>query len=220
MKKAFIFPIVFILAIFLCGCPLKVTVNCDKNDKISVNFSSQLGEAFVENLTQIQQISGENSENSSNLDEISKKIQGELNAEFFQNAAVSINQKTMTASAQVASLKKFPKEFINIQKKSDGKKTFVLSISPQSLAASILQEDTAAKTLADILMAPLISGEEMSLQDYKDLLIEIYGDRLAAELLSGDLVVEFVAGGKKQSQKIAVVDLLLSCEGKEFKFEY
>lgn len=217
-----IFSALFILAftLFLCGCPLKVTVNCDKNDKLSINFSSQLGTAFVENLTQIQQISGENDENSANLDEISKKIQTELNASFFQNASVSINQKSLSASAQVSSLKKFPKEFINIQKKSDGKKTFALTLNPETLAASILQEDSAAKTLADILMAPIISGEEMSLEEYKDLLNEIYGERLSAELLSGDLVVEFVANGKTQTQRVSVADLLLAANGKQFIFEY
>ena len=211
---------VFAVALFLCGCPLKVTVNCDKNDKLSINFSSQLGTAFVENLTQIQQISDENGENSANLDEIAKKIQSELNANFFQNASVNIDQKSLSAGAQVSSLKKFPKEFIDIKKQSNGKKTFALTLNPETLAASILQEDSAAKTLADILMAPIISGEEMSLDEYKDLLTEIYGGRLASELLSGDLVVEFIANGQKQVQRVSVSDLLLSASGKQFAFEY
>lgn len=222
MNKKIFFSALFIFAatLFLCGCPLKVTVNCDKNDKLSINFSSQLGTAFVENLTQIQQISDENGENSANLDEIAKKIQSELNASFFQNASVNIDQKSLSAGAQVSSLKKFPKEFIDIKKQSNGKKTFALTLNPETLAASILQEDSAAKTLADILMAPIISGEEMSLDEYKDLLTEIYGTRLASELLSGDLVVEFVANGQKQIQRVSVSDLLLSASGKQFAFEY
>ncbi len=222
MKRIIIASAVFVLALFLCGCPLKVTVECDKGDNLSVNFSSELGQAFVESLAQIQQISSENGENSPNLDEISKKIQDELNAEFFKNAVVNFGKNSLNAAAQVSDVKKFPKEFIEIKKTAGGKKTFALKLNPQSLAASILQEDSAAKTLADILMAPLISGEEMPLQDYKDLLTEIYGDRLAQEILSGDLVVEFVdkASGKKQSQRVSVSDLLLSASGKQFVFEY
>ena len=222
MKRIIFASAVFVLALFLCGCPLKVTVECDKGDNLSVNFSSELGQAFVESLAQIQQISSENGENSPNLDEISKKIQSELNAKFFKNAVVNFGKNSLNAAAQVSDVKKFPKEFIEIKKAAGGKKTFALKLNPQSLAASILQEDSAAKTLADILMAPLISGEEMPLQDYKDLLTEIYGDRLAQEILSGDLVVEFVdkASGKKQAQKIPVAELLLSNEGKEFKFEF
>ena len=207
-------------ALFLCACPLKVSVECDKNENIFVNFSSDLGEAFVESLAQIQQISPENGENSSNLNEISKKIEGELNANFFKNAKVNFTGNKLNASAQSSLSKKFPKEFARVQKSSDGKKKFILTISPQSLAASILQEDSAAKTLADILMAPVISGEEMSLEEYKDLLNEIYGERLANELLSGDLTVEFIAGGKKQVQRVSVSDLLLSTNGKVFTFEY
>lgn len=224
MNKKIFLPALFVFAaaIFLCGCPLKVTVECDKNDNLSVNFSSELGQAFVESLSQIQQISSENSENSPNLDEISKKIQEELNAKFFKNAVVNFGKNSLTAAAQVADARKFPKEFIEIKKAAGGKKTFALKLNPQSLAASILQEDSAAKTLADILMAPLISGEEMPLQDYKDLLTEIYGDRLAQEILSGDLAVEFVnkATGKKQVQRVSVSDLLLSASGKQFVFEY
>lgn len=220
MKKIIFASAVFVLALFLCGCPLKVTVECDKNDSLSVNFSSELGQAFVESLAQIQQISSENGENSPNLDEISKKIQSELNAKFFKNAVVNFGKNSLNAAAQVSNIKKFPKEFIDIQKAASGKKTFTLTLSPQSLAASILQEDSAAKTLADILMAPLISGEEMTLQDYKDLLTEIYGDRLASEILAGDLVIEFIANGKKQSQKIPVTELLLANSGRSFTFEY
>ena len=222
MKKIIFASAVFVLALFLCGCPLKVTVECDKNDSLSVNFSSELGQAFVESLAQIQQIPGENGENSPNLDDISKKIQSELNAKFFKNATVNFGKNSLNAAAQVSSIKKFPKEFIDIQKAAGGKKTFTLKLSPQSLAASILQEDSAAKTLADILMAPLISGEEMSLQDYKDLLTEIYGDRLAQEILSGDLVVEFVdkASGKRQAQKVPVAELLVSTAPREFVFAY
>ena len=221
MKKIIFASAIFVLALFLCGCPLKVTVECDKNDSLSVNFSSELGQAFVESLAQIQQISSENGENSPNLDEISKKIQSELNAKFFKNAVVNFGKNSLNAAAQVSSIKKFPKEFIDIQKAAGGKKTFTLTLSPQSLAASILQEDSAAKTLADILMAPLISGEEMTLQDYKDLLTEIYGDRLAQEILSGNLVVEFVdkTSGKKQSQKIPVAELLVSTNH-SFAFEF
>ena len=213
---------IFLAALFFCGCPLKVTVECFKDDSLSVNFSSELGSAFVESLAQIQRISSENGQNSPNLDEISKKIQSELNAKFFKNSSVNFGKNTLNAAAQIPSAKKFPKEFINIQKAAGGKKTLTLTLSPESLAASILQEDSAAKTLADILMAPLVSGEEMSLQDYKDLLTEIYGARLAAEILSGDLAVEFVdkASGKKQTQKVPVADLLLASGGRNFVFEY
>ena len=222
MKKAFVAAGAFFAALFFCGCPLKVTVECFKDDSLSVNFSSELGSAFVESLAQIQRISSENGQNSPNLDEISKKIQSELNAKFFKNAVVNFGKNTLNAAAQIPSVKKFPKEFINIQKAAGGKKTLTLTLNPESLAASILQEDSAAKTLADILMAPLVSGEEMSFQDYKDLLTEIYGARLAAEILSGDLAVEFIdkANGKKQTQKVLVADLLLASDGRNFVFEY
>ena len=207
-------------ALLFCGCPMKVEISCDKNDNLSVNFSSQLGSAFVESFSQIQQISSENGQNSPNLDEISKKIQSELNAKFFKNASVNFGKNSLNAAAQTAGAKKFPKEFASVQKAANGKKTFTLVLSPTSLAASILQEDSAAKTLADVLMAPLISGEEMNKEEYSSLLEEIYGAPLAAEILSGDLTVEFIADGKRQTQKIPVADLLLSAGGKRIEFSF
>ena len=220
--RAFFLALAIFAAVFFCGCPLKVTVECDKNDSLSVNFSSELGQAFVESLAQIQQISSENGQNSPNLNDISKKIQTELNAKYFKNAVVNFGKSQLTAAAQVPNAKALPKEFINIQKAAGGKKTLTLTLSPQSLAASVLKENSAAKTMADILMAPIISGEEMSPQEYKDLLNEIYGPRLASEILAGELTVEFVdkASGKKQTQKVPVADLLMAHNGRKFVFEY
>ena len=222
MKKAILAACVIFAAVFFCGCPLKVTINYEKDDSFSVNFSSELGQAFVESLAQIQQISSEKGQNSQNLNEISKKIQNDLNANFFTSAQVHIGQNALTASAKALDAKKFPKEFVSVQKAANKKKTLTLTIGPQSLAASILKENSTAKTMADILMAPIISGEEMSLSEYKDLLEEIYGPRLASEILAGDLVIDFVdkANGKKQTKKIPVADLLVSAKPRSFVFEY
>lgn len=209
----------FAAALFFCGCPLKVTVNLDKNDNESIYFSSSLGTAFVENLNKLQQVPGQEGGPSDNLERISKKFEAELNQSFFKNASVRFDKNSLTASAQVNSQKALPTEFLGINKASSGDE-FYLAIDPQSLAASILQENTSAKTLADILMAPVISGERMSLAEYKDLLAEIYGAPLASELLSGDLTIEYIRNGKKQIQRVPVSDLLLAANGKRFVFKY
>lgn len=209
----------FAAAFFFCACPLKVTVNLDKSDNKSIYFSSSLGTAFVENLNKLQQVPGQEGGPSNNLERISKKIEAELNQSFFKNASVRFDKNSLTASAQVNNQKALPTEFLGINKASSGNE-FYLAIDPQSLAASILQENTSAKTLADILMAPVISGERMSLAEYKDLLAEIYGAPLASELLSGDLTIEYIRNGKKQIQRVPVSDLLLAADGKRFVFKY
>jgi hypothetical protein len=206
-------------ALFFCGCPLKVTINLDKNDNKSIYFSSSLGTAFVENLNKLQQVPGQEGGPSDNLERISSKIQSELNQSYFKNASVRFDKNTLTASAQVNSQKALPTEFLGINKTSSGDE-FYVALDPQSLAAAILQENTTAKTLADILMAPIISGEPMSLAEYKDLLAEIYGAPLASELLSGDLTIEYIRNGKKQIQRVPVSDLLLAADGKRFVFKY
>lgn len=206
-------------ALFFCGCPLKVTINLDKNDNKSIYFSSSLGTAFLENLDKLQQVPGQDGGSSDNLERISKKIQTELNQSFFKNASVRFDKNILTASTQVNSQKTLPKDFLGINKSSSGDE-FYVALNPQSLAAAILQENTTAKTLADILMAPIISGEQMSLFEYKDLLTEIYGAPLASELLSGDLTIEYIRNGKKQVQRVPVSDLLLAANGKRFVFKY
>ena len=77
MRKLFLTASILFTTLFFCACPLKITVDCDKDERLSVNFSSQLGDAFIESLSQIQQISSENGENSPNLSEISNKIESE-----------------------------------------------------------------------------------------------------------------------------------------------
>ena len=211
--------LIFGAALFFCGCPLKVTINLDKNDNKSIYFSSSLGTAFLENLNKLQQVPGQEGGSSDNLERISSKIQSELNQSYFKNASVRFDKNTLTASAQVNSQKALPTEFLGINKTSSGDE-FYVALDPQSLAAAILQENTTAKTLADILMAPIISGEPMSLAEYKDLLTEIYGVPLASELLSGDLTIEYIRNGKKQIQRVPVSDLLLAADGKRFVFKY
>ena len=231
---------IFAIAMIFCGCPadLKIIANPDKT--FSLEFNSIFGEKLTAALEDLSQVSAQFSENSQNIASASqnqsqnfdlsqmidtKKIESELNAQYFSQSQVKIQKKgeraySFIANAKVKNAAKFPKDCLSQGNLPGGKKRVIFSLGVKSLQA-LLGDKTILKTFAELLMAPLITGEEMAAADYEDLLSEIYGESVASELLSGKFKVDFVCpDGKILSQEIPIANLLAASEGVEFVFEY
>ncbi|HZK19602.1 MAG TPA: hypothetical protein VFC68_02625, partial [Treponemataceae bacterium] len=71
------------------------------------------------------------------------------------------------------------------------KDSFTLLINPFIMAeiVSLMPEDTIAYT--ELLMAPLISGEKISAEEYKMLIASMYGETLADELEKSTVTILF-----------------------------
>lgn len=234
----FCFIAIFAISLIFCGCPanLKIIANSDKT--FSLEFNSVFGEKLVCALEDLSQISAQFSENiasgeknqSQNFDlsQIidTKKIENELNSQYFSQSQVKIQKKSekaydFIANAKIKNIAKFPKECLSQEEMPGKKKRVVFSLGAKSLRAALLHDESTLKTFAEILMSPLVTGEEMSAEEYKDLLSEIYGEAVAGELLSGKFKVDFVCpNGKILSQEIPIANLLASNEAIDFVFEY
>lgn len=240
-KQFFCFIAIFAISLIFCGCPanLKIIANPDKT--FSLEFNSIFGEKLVCALEDLSQISSQFSENSQNiasgeqnqsqnfdLSQIidTKKIENELNLRYFSQSQVKIQKKSektydFIADAKIKNIAKFPKECLSQKKLPDEKTRIVFPLGAESLRTALLHDEGMLKTFADILMAPLVTGEEMSAEEYKDLLSEIYGEAVASELLSEKFKIEFVCpDGKILSQEIPVANLLASNNAIDFVFEW
>lgn len=241
-KHFFCFIAIFAISLIFCGCPanLKIIANPDKT--FSLEFNSIFGEKLVRALEDLSQISSQFSENSQNiasgggqnqsqnfdLSQIidTKKIEDELNLQYFSQSQVKIQKKSekiydFIANAKIKNIAKFPKECLSQKKLPDGKTRVIFSLGAESLRTALLHDEGMLKTFADILMAPLVTGEEMPAAEYKDLLSEIYGEAVASELLSEKFKIEFVCpDGKILSQEIPVANLLASNNAIDFVFEW
>lgn len=240
-KSFFYFIAIFAIPLIFCGCPanLKIIANPDKT--FSLEFNSIFGEKLVRALEDLSQISSQFSENSQNiasgeqsqsqnfdLSQIidTKKIENELNLRYFSQSRVKIQKKSektygFIANTKIKNIAKFPKECLSQEKLPNRKTRVVFSLGADSLRAALLHDEGMLKTFADILMAPLVTGEEMSAEEYKDLLSEIYGEAVAGELLSGKFKIDFVCpDGKILSQEIPIANLLASNKAINFVFEW
>lgn len=235
----FYFIAIFTISLIFCGCPanLKIIANSDKT--FSLEFNSIFGEKLVCALEDLSQISAQFSENAAigdvqnqsqnfDLSQIidTKKIEDELSAQHFSQSQVTIQRKfekayNFIASAKIKNIARFPKECLSQEEMPGGKKRVVFSLGAKSLRAALLHDESTLKTFAEILMSPLVTGEEMSAEEYEDLLSEIYGKGVASELLSGKFKVDFVCpNGKILSQEIPIANLLASNKAIDFVFEY
>ena len=237
-NSIFCFIAIFSISLIFCGCPADLKIIANSDETFSLEFNSIFGEKLVcalEDLSQIsaqflQNIASDEKNQSQNFDlsQIidTKKIENELNSQYFSQSQVKIQKKSeksynFIASAKIKNIAKFPKECLSQEELPGRKKRVVFSLGAKSLRAALLHDESTLKPFAEILMSPLVTGEEMSAEEYKDLLSEIYGEAVASELLSGKFKVDFVCpNGKILSQEIPIANLLASNEAIDFVFEY
>lgn len=237
----FNFIAIFAISLIFCGCPadLKIIANPDKS--FSLEFNSPIGENFVSALEYLSQIPEQFSENSQNianseqnqsqnfdLSQIidTKEIENEMNLRYFSQSQVKIQKKSaksynFIANTKIKNIAKFPKECLSQEKLPNGKNRVVFSLGPETLQATLLRDETMLKGFSELLMAPLITGEEMSAEEYRDLLSAVFGETVTDDLLSGEFKVDFVCpDGTILSQKIPMADLLIATENVRFVFEW
>lgn len=181
------------IAILFCGCPAKISVSCDKNGKYIASCTPHFSDEFIANLSQILENSSDFAENSLDLSQINKEYSDII-----------------------------PDEFIRTKKLNSGKTEFAIEISQHTIQKFLSQQDDERlSTIFESSMAPIISGEEMSQSEYRELLEDVYGANVAGEILGGVIIIEFTSpDGKKYSRQMPAADLLVSTEPQFFTFVY
>ncbi len=211
---------------FFCGCSLKVSLSENKSGEINFSFDAKISGAIKATLIELSstqdKINGIEAESGEqkNLNSIlnTEAIQNELNASFENSYVAVTDDDTFILKTKLKSLKSLP--FAKTEQGSQNKK-MILSISPDAIYEAFLKDNPSAKKYTAILMAPLFGDEEMTPEEYSDLLASVYGEDFAVELTGGSIEIEFIPyGGKKLVQKIPVSELLTLSGTKEIVFEY
>ena len=95
-----------------------------------------------------------------------------------------------------------------------------LTISPETMAELVgfLPEDT--KDYIDLLMAPIFTGEELSPEEYVDVIRGLYGPSVAENLLSSIINISFIAEKNITDIELFPEDLgVISKQGKKASFQ-
>ncbi len=87
--------------------------------------------------------------------------------------------------------------------KSGSVSTMKLLLSPENIqkVVALMPDETAVYT--DLLVAPVFTGEEMSEEEYIELMAIAYGGQAAAELAASEVKLQFAIPGKVKSCSIS-----------------
>ena len=89
---------------------------------------------------------------------------------------------------------------------NDSTSTMTLLLSPENIqkVVALMPDETAVYT--DLLVAPVFTGEEMSQEDYIELMAIAYGGQAAAELAASEIKLKFALPGTIKSASMSNPD--------------
>lgn len=197
MKKFLFNLIVGILAFGLCSCEstLKVT-STTKGAKFG--FDTKLGSVFQDTIKSISQnVEGESSnEIAFEAEEIQQELEkaGFKNPKVFAhgNSSLSItmdSERKNMDPVNTSGFVSYGNEKTAIAENGAGSKVHEIILSNESLKAMYNQLPVVFKSYLDLFGAPVFSGEEMTDQEYIEMIACVYGQSLADEIAASELKV-------------------------------
>lgn len=199
-----------VCSLLFVSCETKFSVTAFADSSAEIDFHSSLGELIYNTIISVA-ASGDPSAYGKPLfekKEIENALKGSdlINPEVIipSNDGVEVAGKILSPDKQksvsdIGGLK--VANFVNC-----GSNTITVILSPaliQTLIAS-LPED--AQALAALLMAPVITGEQMSVSDYLDLISVIYGDEMRKDLETSSVRIELSVPEGKLIKKTSLSD--------------
>ncbi|QTQ17077.1 hypothetical protein [Treponema parvum] len=83
-----------------------------------------------------------------------------------------------------------------------------LKLSPETLQSLLKIMPQDLQTCADLLMAPVFTGEAMTQKEYKELIGSVYGQEIASELERSLLSIKLTFSGKTETFTVPLIEIL------------
>ena len=215
------FVLSFLMLLGFSGCSSNLVLKAQKDLSSTVNLELHTGESLNSILKAL--FGSENLSVIMNTAEIKQALEGndfynvsaEVNSSAFElsgTIAASSNQNSSTQKGLML------KDFVECTPSS-----LTLTVNPEkllSLYASLPQESAY---LIDLFIAPVFTGEEMTEEEYVELIQAFYGESVASELQNAKLNVVLCSPSDKKIQKsfeLPVLELLCLSEEKEFTISW
>ena len=201
MKRHFFRTLKLIFAaaalIVLCAsCTSEITLELKKDGSVDVEFSGAAGNAFAALL---------GSSGSVIFD--TKEIEYEMGTNGFSKVkAVSKKGTDLTVTLTDKNKKSamFTSGVVSVE---NGKLT--ASLSPQSLVSFYNSADSQTVQFLDMLLAPIFNEEQMSHEEYVEILAAFYGEEIAEEMKSSKFRITLKnPDGSQTVQTVPFVKLL------------
>lgn len=208
-KKIYLLAYLLILTAFTgCGTKIAIVQKADGNSTIEMNL--ELGKVFEkvldESTAALNEIDGNQKPNFFYAGEIKKSL---VNAGL-KNVMVSSTERT---KLNVAFTGKF--EFIE-----GGTDSMNLRLNPESVKNFTSSLGAEFNSIMDLFMAPVITGEDLSMEDYMETLAAIYGKELSEDLAKSTIQLTLEnSSGKRKNFSIPLVQFLMLKEEKIYSVE-
>lgn len=211
------------LMVFATGCSSKVTIQANPNKSQNVEIKIDLGKHLLKTINGLTQGLG-------------KFMDGEEIPEITAANLVTkrdIENTIGTQGAKNISVANPSKELLDIKfslDKNSKLKNFIeqtenslsLNLSGSSLQEIYFSFDEDDTVILDLLMAPCFTGEEISAEDYADVIETLYGRELANDLRTAkiDWILVAPKGVKSRTFQTTVLDFLTLTGEKKFDIQW
>lgn len=231
-RRTFIFiNLILLCTLFLSSCETKICVKATKDGKAEFNFKVQLGTILTETIetlalefeTESTDVFDQEKINDFLIQSDLKKTEVlvEDKTSLYLNAEIPAieNQKMVTESGSYKI-----SDFIYCSSNE-----LSLKINPDVFQEIVLSMPEETQYYLDLLMAPVLTNEKISTEEYIDLVATIYGEPLAAEVKVSTVKVElscpdgmFIKNTKtnKKEFNIPLAQFLCTSEPKEYSIQW
>ena len=195
-------------SLFFVSCEAEATLEKASDNSVTLSFSGKCGQYF-ENM--IRTFSASDDQDSI-FD--ADSIRNELEKSGFKNVSVSLpdNSCLIIKITDSGSSYLFSSGLLSF---NNGK--LVLSVTPSVLKNFYNASDNQTKAIFDLFISPVFNDEEMTEDEYLELVGAFYGYEASEEIKNCVFKLTLVSNtGSKIIQKIPLVELLTLTEKKSF----
>ena len=208
-RNKFGMTIILLISLILTSCTTEVTLTVQKDDSVSIEFEGGAGKAFAKMISSAAGLGGSSDgsgeagdliiDTDSVFYELAKAGFSDVNVNQKKGGPVSISMKDKKQSSYIFSSK--------IVKAEKGKLSS--AITRKSLEDFYNSSDEQTRMILDLFLAPVFNNEEMSEEEYMEMVGAFYGEGAAKEVSESFVKINLISkDGTKETQSIPLTQLL------------
>ena len=195
---------IFLFAVCFTSCTTEVTLSLQKDDSVSIHFEGGAGEAFAKMIASAAGMNGEGEADGLLIDadsvsyELAKAGFSDVQVNQNKGGAVTINMIDKKQTSYIFTSK--------ILKADNGR--LIPSFSRKSLEDFYTSSDEQTRMILDLFLAPVFNDEEMSEDEYLEMVGAFYGEGASKEVSESIIKINLISkDGKKETLKIPLSQL-------------
>ena len=207
MNKAICSFFILIFAALFMSCQTEITLTLRQDDSVDIRFEGESGEAFAKLINSAAGLGAEDSSvSTSDLLIDPQSVSYELAKAGFSDIIIT-QKKGGAVSISMCDKKKTSYIFSSkIIKAEKGK--LITAITRKSLEDFYKASDEQTRMILDLFLAPVFNDEEMSEDEYLEMVGAFYGEGTATEVSQSFVKINLISkDGSKETLNLPLTQL-------------